>query len=128
MIVSVLTTLLFSPVLTLNKCGVASGVFYECAEFIPMAWSAVDNVTEIVNSLMKGTYLMGWNEPDHYGPPCWNVADVGGWKYPGCDGESYSAAASSGTFLPYFNPTAPYSGTAWAAFIKDLLATGLKMP
>lgn len=108
-----------------------SGTTYKGAEFVPMIWSSgyggIDNTTELI-PLTKGKYLMGWNEPDHYGPPCWNKADVGGWVYPGCDGHSYSSAASSGTFLPYFNPTSGYAGIAWSDLINQLLRSGLPMP
>jgi len=108
-----------------------SGITIKGAEFIPMIWGptnqGITNASEIP-SLLKATYLMGFNEPDHYGPPCWNKQDVGGWVYEGCDGHSYSSAASSGTWLPAFNPTKGYAAQAWATTINQLLATGLKMP
>lgn len=132
-------------IFTAAKCGMSfwwnwdvkptdylvSGITAGDAEFVPMIWGSsfqgLTNVTQMPD-LKRGTYLMGFNEPDHYGPPCWNKNDVGGWVYKGCDGVTYSSAASSGTWLPMFNPSGPYAANVWATVINQLLAFSGTMP
>merc|ERR1712130_751321 len=102
-----------------------NGITVGNAEFVPMLWGSgyagISNYTSIPH-LLKGSYMMAFNEPDHYGPPCWNKADVGGWNYQGCDGVTYHSAASSGTWLPMFNPSAAYAGGVWQTVFNQLLS------
>mmetsp|Transcript_5820 Transcript_5820/g.12487 ORF Transcript_5820/g.12487 Transcript_5820/m.12487 type:complete len:362 (+) Transcript_5820:68-1153(+) len=90
--------------------------------FVPMIWGQVlpDGDWDF---LSKGTHIMGFNEPDQYGPSC-----DGDWNPPayGCSAGEWRAATSSG-WAPLFDPSAgsagdPHAATYWQDAINKLAA------
>lgn len=79
--------------------------------FVPMVWG-----TAFPSDLSwlhdKEGDVMGWNEPDQYGPACCN-----------CDGkQSYYPATSSG-WAPVFNPTSAVA--LWQKTVTEMTANGI---
>ena len=75
--------------------------------FVPMLWGTADPPSLDFLQDHEGD-VMGFNEPDQYGPACCN-----------CDGkQSYYPATSSG-WAPLFNPVS--ASTAWQTILKDIM-------
>lgn len=80
--------------------------------FTPMVWG-VGELSDYSFMDYEEDYVMGWNEPDQYGPACCN-----------CDGkQTYSPATSSGWFN-VFNPVT--AAPLWQEFIGQITANGTR--
>lgn len=78
------------------------------AEFIPMMWGPTYLSDDQINNLRSGSYVMGYNEPDLYGPP-----------HCALNGPAdYRPATSCGAWDPCFNPSLAASN--WKDFIDQL--------
>ena len=76
--------------------------------FVPMLWGTAAPPSWSFMAGGEGS-VMGWNEPDLYGPACCN-----------CDGkQSYYPATSSG-WAPSFNPGSAVG--AWSTLVSQLAA------
>lgn len=74
---------------------------YSSAEFIPMIWGPQSLTDELKTDLRKGTFVMGFNEPDLYGPP-----------------SNGNPATSCGAWTPCFSPT--NAAANWKKFIDGV--------
>ena len=77
--------------------------------FIPMLWgqAPVDSYSFLDS---YSPYVMGYNEPDLYGPACCN-----------CDGKQTYAPATSSGWLPLFNPTS--AANFWKDTVNNMTTT-----
>jgi len=81
---------------------------YNNEEYIPMMWGPGQLSNDEIQNLRKGKYLMGFNEPDLYGPP--HCGEEGG--------SDYRPATSCGTWDVCFNPA--IAAGNWKAFIDQV--------
>eukprot|EP01065_Artemidia_motanka_P043638 TRINITY_DN6082_c0_g1_i1.p2 TRINITY_DN6082_c0_g1~~TRINITY_DN6082_c0_g1_i1.p2 ORF type:complete len:351 (+),score=91.50 TRINITY_DN6082_c0_g1_i1:51-1103(+) len=82
------------------------------SSFVPMFWG--QGKLASYDFLSNGSYIMGFNEPDMYGPAC-----DGDWNPPayGCAKGAWRGATSSG-WQPLFDPSS--AAGHWQDSIKDL--------
>mmetsp|Transcript_52334 Transcript_52334/g.162404 ORF Transcript_52334/g.162404 Transcript_52334/m.162404 type:complete len:383 (-) Transcript_52334:105-1253(-) len=90
--------------------------------YVPMIWGS-DAPRGGYGFLRTSAYVMGFNEPDLYGPACFE-----GWDPPahGCQRGETRPATSSG-WAPLFDPSAgssrePHAATFWQRIVQDMAA------
>jgi len=96
--------------------------------YVPMVWGS-DTPAGGYGFLQTSSHVMGFNEPDLYGPAC-----VGEWNPPahGCARGETRAATSSG-WAPLFDPSIgspqdPHAATLWQRIVQDMAAAAAGRP
>eukprot|EP01063_Lacrimia_lanifica_P011218 TRINITY_DN18025_c0_g1_i1.p1 TRINITY_DN18025_c0_g1~~TRINITY_DN18025_c0_g1_i1.p1 ORF type:complete len:534 (+),score=166.27 TRINITY_DN18025_c0_g1_i1:52-1653(+) len=88
--------------------------------FVPMLWDATKPAD--LSFLERSGYVMGFNEPDMYGPAC----DGSAQPAYGCSPGEYRAATSSGQSKALFDPQS--AAGEWKALVNALTAYTPRTP